>query len=650
MALINCKLVADEHGDVVIGGTNIDHIDLYIVPNPGYVVRARSFLDNTSTDITTPNGVPVITSITLSDTVPSYLEPVLGNVPGENRVKVRVVFDQSYSINVDTDITIDIDGTAANLNEHNITLGISENAATNAKCLFSIEPVSGFTSTGNSPITAIDIIDNSETSSKLHFINGDILVGEKTKVAEITFTATQPDTNYIWHFDEYLSEATPVFDQLESDNWSVELATVQGSDSTFETQFGSRVTKRVYNVYYTAIVDQYNFADNAYVPTTYNQADTMYPLSAFGIYTEGEPIYTRSNLQPLLDKYIVNSRVNLKRTEIARTLTITNVSTSDLSNFGPAGHTAFDIIPSNGISSGDQPMVEVFGDKGASFSVLFRESKVFEAITGNETLEGAIHYVDGIIPGTPVGVVVIPQSGVYSFPMPAVSISMASGFKEFELVITAASDTILAPSVMNSNSTAYNIGLVGSILTNTFTQYAPVNVSFVVEKPSVWEYQGNYTADLQFNNFGGEDNESNHGIPLVSLTPNPTGFDDGRFDFEIRVKKPAGVFTSWAELYWTMFNEPTNNMGTGHYLPLSNPGDYDIALAKYGFTGESFVPSVLDNNDDVVFSNLRLAVGGGLSDYTGDYQEFATISGEVRINSFGINSQVYTINLQTLFG
>jgi hypothetical protein len=99
-----------------------------------------------------------------------------------------------------------------------------------------------------------------------------------------------------------------------------------------------------------------------------------------------------------------------------------------------------------------------------------------------------------------------------------------------------------------------------------------------------------------------------------------------------------------------MFNEPTNNMGTGHYLPLSNPGDYDIALAKYGFTGESFVPSVLDNNDDVVFSNLRLAVGGGLSDYTGDYQEFATISGEVRINSFGINSQVYTINLQTLFG
>ena len=70
MALTNCKLVLDQHRDVVVGSTDLSSMDLYIVPNPGYFVDASYFTDNTNVgDATFPETIGVIDSITLTNTL-----------------------------------------------------------------------------------------------------------------------------------------------------------------------------------------------------------------------------------------------------------------------------------------------------------------------------------------------------------------------------------------------------------------------------------------------------------------------------------------------------------------------------------------------------------------------------------------------------
>ena len=671
MALNNCKLVLDEHKDVVVGSTGLSSMELEIVPNPGYFVDVAWFQDNTS--VTFPETIGVIDSITLTNT---------SAIPhaNDNRVKVEVVFSPSYSINEDTDINIDIDGDAFRIPNVNITLGISENISNNPKGIFSIQPSPGFTTLVNSPISSPNILGDSESdlanTSKLHFIQGGMLMGVESKVAEVTFTALQPDTNYLWHFSDWpgfnegdgpennlgdTGGSTPyLFPMLEGNmpsNFRVEHSPPTGST----TQAGLKYTEFTFNIYYTPVPDDYNFADNALSPSDYNTSNSLYPIWYFGIYNPDSILppdlgdwtgITRESFPYLLDKYIINSRTYLERSQITRPLTINNISTIDLANLGGG---AFNIIPPRGIYQGNRPTVKIFGDFGAEFTIKFRESKVVESITGRSTITGAADYFDGEIPDMPTGVVTIPKSGVYSFKMPAVAPFLGTGYKEFEMVVTASDSTIIASSAVKEGGTSHNIDTVGSIVTNIFYQRPSVNIGFAVTKPVDWVYQGVYTDVIQLPPVGGggaSGSERKSGVALALVDKDPTKPSSNyAFNFEIRVKKTGGIFRSFAEHHWVEAGlADALWLGyTGYYIPTSNPGTYDVTLAEYGFKSEAFVPSVLDNGDIVTFSNLRHAVGEGLSDHTGDFNEFATISGRIDVKQFGAGDQTYTIDLETLF-
>tara|TARA_R110002124_G_scaffold52196_3_gene150406 strand:- start:791 stop:2800 length:2010 start_codon:yes stop_codon:yes gene_type:complete len=666
MALTNCKLVLDQHRDVVVGSTDLSSMDLYIVPNPGYFVDASYFTDNTNVgDATFPETIGVIDSITLTNTNTNpYID--------DNQVKVTVTFSPSYSINEDTDITIDIDGAATISPNINLTLGISENISHNSNGIFSIQPTAGFTTLSKSPVDAIGILGDSEfdlaNTSKLHFIQGTMPIGVETKVAEITFTALQSEANHIWHFGDWpgfnlnqgpednsydVGGLTPtVFPALSDGSSGFRMeSTLEHPIVAQETQSGYKVTSRTYSVYYTPVVDGFNFQDNTLAPNNYN-SDISWTPELFGINTNEIAILSRNTIVVLVDKYIINSRTYLQKSQITRPLTITNISTEDLTNFGIEGKGAFNIIPSNGIQEHNRPTVRVFGDYGASFEIKFRESKVVEGVTGNRTIAGSADYFDGIIPDMPIGFVTIPKSGMYSFKMPIVASFLGTGYKEFEMIITGSDSTIIASSAVKANGTSYNVDAAGSIVTNKFYQYPSVNISFVVTKPADWDYQGIYTAATQLPNFGGGNgSDRKSGVALALVEKDPTKPSSNHtFNFEIRVKKAGGTFTNFAQFLWTIHGlKDAHQQGSGYYIPSSNPGTYDVTLAEYGFRSESFIPSVIDNGDVVNFSNLRLAVGEGLSDHVDDFNDFATISGRIEVVQFGIGNQAYTIDLETLF-
>ena len=68
----------------------------------------------------------------------------------------------------------------------------------------------------------------------------------------------------------------------------------------------------------------------------------------------------------------------------------------------------------------------------------------------------------------PSGIVVIPRSGIYTFKMPNIAAFTTTGWKEFEMKITASNGTIIKSSAIKTGGTSSNIETSSSIVTNKF--------------------------------------------------------------------------------------------------------------------------------------------------------------------------------------
>ena len=584
MALVNCEIVEDSIVGQVSGEGNITARELYIKPKEGFYVAAKDFADNTYDTYSSyvqgiidfgPEG-----KLQLTDTTTPYAD--------DNEVKITVNLFADYSITEDTVLSIDIDGRASATPATNVNIQVIERFSTLSNGSITIDLEEGVSVVDGGLISSgwLSTQNGTTTAFKRHQFTFAGQVGVESKVATITLKAdANTDIDYVnfvtrinisgshpgWFYVPDPESMSAV--GYAGFRWVYdEYPNIGSSDVSINTSGGPQPEQKHFVLYYTPEPD---FAYDAY--------DSGGPSSD-------------------TDRWnVFNAKVSTAEAS-TRSLSITNVTT-DLGSL-PSG--SFNVIPSSGITTNNTPIVKVYGTPGAAFRVEFKESKVVEGVSSSRsTNTGAVDYFGGIIPNMPSGIVVIPRGGIYTFKMPNIAAFTTTGWKEFEMKITASNGTIIKSSAIKTGGTSVNIGASGSIVTNKFYQYPKVNIALAVKDITLagWSYGAGYTDVIQLPGFGGS-GSGKYGVPMMPAS--------SRFiNFEIRVTKTGGAFS------------------------LSNT-----------FDRSQFVATERSNRDVVSFSNLKARIGEGLTDTT---VTFATITGTIRCDRFGFGDQVYTLDLSEIF-
>lgn len=270
------------------------------------------------------------------------------------------------------------------------------------------------------------------------------------------------------------------------------------------------------------------------------------------------------------------------------------------------------IIPADGINSDNTKVAIIKGTPGASFSISLQETSVVENVISRSLLP-TNSFFGGLIPDMPRGVVVIPASGEYKFKLPNVSSYSGSGYKEFELTVNALGRTTIGLSNRFTKSFTTSPNQLGSTFVTTINQYAKVGISIAAVKHSGSTYVSSY--DVSDITSVGILGSAKTGIALSNVISNnlPTANSDTQ-EFEIRITKS---------------------------------GTFSIA-DDYTFDSSSFVPTIENNGDIVVFSDLAADIGNGPSDGTND-NDYANITGRITYEKFGKYTQTYTVDLTKIF-
>lgn len=295
---------------------------------------------------------------------------------------------------------------------------------------------------------------------------------------------------------------------------------------------------------------------------------------------------------------------NINSSAQSRSLFITSVET----NFTNSLTTSSDNhIPEQGIKQSNQPIVSVIGSPGAKFSIEFKEiaqyelpstdfsRSTFPANPSDVQLDG------GLIPNMPSGEVTIGPSGVYKFKFPKVDKFVDNGYKEFNMIIDAGSNTLVANSSKGPDGTISSDQLK---LTNIFYQYPNVSFSISATIPSSgWSYVTDYApTDIKT---VGKVGTRKSGLALSKLKPAQ------QIDFDIRVTEASTTFS---------------------------------LISGVTLDNSIFVAGTSNNLDQVRFVNLKATTGNaGASD------AFAKLTGTIIFTKYGKQSQEYNVDLTKIF-
>jgi hypothetical protein len=598
MGLINCEIVEDVTADVTSGQDGISSYELRIKPIDGYYVAAKDFTDNTaetfSLEVQDIIDLGPNNKLDLTDTTTAYAS--------DNEVAITVNFYDGYSITEDTTITIDIDGEASANPAEQVYIYFFEDISNIANGEITVTPESGVTyssvENGTQPP-----VQNGQVRHEFTYAGQ---VDAETKVATIVLKAINDDdfseVKWLYPFQSGLYNWINEFYTNDGFRWVyTEYPNTGDEDVAIATILGEQQSEKYFELWYTP---QPN-SDYGQTVISNNGINTHYST-------------------------IQSSWINasLQTTDGGRSSrSITNVTT-DLADL-PSG--SFNVLPSGGITASNPPVVKVHGTPGSKFKVEFRESKVVEGGSLERSIRtGAVDYFNGIIPDMPTGYVTIPANGVYSFKMPTVAAFTTTGWKEFEMIITAGVNTIIKSSAIKKDGTSTNIGTTSAVVTNKFYQYPKVNIDFAAAAlPSGWTYTASAYNISSIPSFGGSGGNKT-GVPLKPPSSNSKLASTTRvIDFEIRVTD-VGTFS----LNPSNTTEIKNNAGV---------------VTHHSFSKYRFAPSIKNNGDIVTFYNLRAYIGEGTSDSSGDANDFATITGSIRCKRFGYQNQTYTIDLSEIF-
>ncbi len=202
-------------GDSVMDQNMITSGELLIQPDDGYVVSASNFSVTNSSELTDPSNdnYANIDSITLTDTTTAG---VIGN-----QVKVTVNLALNFSLDSNTTINLDIDGSAQEIIEENIDVSAEISYLTpDADTTITLVPNSGYTFN----ISVSGMYTNA-------IINATVPTNETISVGTLTLEANN---------NTYFSEQ-PFIENNNLSNGDVSLALIQ-------TIASSPITKYVFNI------------------------------------------------------------------------------------------------------------------------------------------------------------------------------------------------------------------------------------------------------------------------------------------------------------------------------------------------------------------------------------------------------------------
>lgn len=617
MGLINCKIVGEIVLEQTPGVGDIAPYELYITPDDGYVIAAKDLTDNTlDTFSSYVNGI-----IDFGDTGKLEMVDTITAYGTDNQVKITVNLYPGYSIEEDTTITIDVDGAAyltplitrkAILNDRFSTTltGIQADSsflpdATPHSVAFALEPGVTVESTlvYNTPSVVgppMVGVPGQNSAYKRHLFTFTGNEGYETKLATVTLQVGEFVNPFLTLSDVPYSLENPEMGYFIGD-------VLTGHQLTNTTPNDSGVnqmrSEQLLGISSDGSLPITTFVFVEGVRSIRLQFDLFATPSGATMSIGG---VSSGILQSFTD---ITTHPVLATIPVAvNKLSISNITTS----LGSLPNGSFNVIPSSGITLNDTPIVKVYGTPGARFKVELVESRVVEGLSNNRaTNDGAVDYFGGIIPDMPVGLAIIPKNGIYSFKMPTIASHTGTGWKEFEMKVTAEPGTTIGPRAVKVGGKSTNIGLSKSTVTNTFYQYPKVNIEFEVVLPSgLGEYEDTYTSDDQLPNFGGT-GSGKYGVPMMPPSSDSRLPDSTRtINFEIRLKKLGGAFS------------------------LSET-----------FSKSHFVATERDNKDLVRFSKLKARIGRGLSDTT---STAATIFGTIKCNRFGFVNQTYTLDLSKI--
>ena len=580
MGLINCKIVGEIIVEQTPGVGDIAPYELYIIPDDDYVIAASDFTDNTfDTFSSYVNGI-----IDFGDTGKLEMVDTVIAYGTDNRVKITVNLYPDYSIAEDTTITIDIDGTALIVPKVDWTLRLAD----------LINPL------GTNPYT-LTIVPETDINMSATQTLGDL--GDPDIPAWMS-TANYRDFTARSVVDVEIKIATGIVQA------AAQITSGSYENLAFYINYqGGGDNLNIYNIAFLGLTGsgfRLEVDESSSELAEFEGVGEQYVKQKFYIF------YKPSSANPIdtIDFCRLNAVESLATAFVdpLRQLVVSNITT----NLGSLPSGSFNVIPSSGITLSDTPIVKVYGTPGARFKVELVESRVVEGLSNNRaTNDGAVDYFGGIIPDMPVGLAIIPKNGIYSFKMPTITSHTGTGWKEFEMKVTAEPGTTIGPRAVKVGGKSTNIGLSKSTVTNTFYQYPKVNIEFEVTLPTdLGAYEGVYTSDNQLPNFGGT-GSGKYGIPMMPPSSDSRLPDSTRtINFEIRLKKLGGAFS------------------------LSET-----------FSKSHFVATERDNKDLVSFSKLKARIGAGLSDTT---STAATIFGTIKCNRFGFVNQTYTLDLSKI--
>lgn len=640
MALTNCKIVVPVVSTQSTN-TQIDAQLLSIVPDPGFTVAASDFTDNTLPN--TPDTQYLNFDI-LDSGKPCSLSDATTAHAADNTIIVKVHISPAFSITSDTNIVVDIDGKAKEVNKQKPTVAVLvEEISTlfntvGTICDFSVATASDVTYTKIPDIGNIIPNFNVSAAGNLNYEPAALDVahqfefnadpGVQIKLATITLTAQNGEAGQVVSFESTNLSVLSFNSGGLSIGTSSSLVYGQTEAAGLQPQFSLVPSTTVDNyISTTSVIQGNNFSLPAVTTLVFDLMFTMYDSDP--------PVFTTPvTLSSLQEDYAgILSPMRFKQNKPS-TSGITGIVSSisfDTSFDIAVGGDAIEagnvpdkvpsetsdgggfiqieadidglhqIIPDGGIKQDREPIIIIAGTHGTQVTAGITQKQTVNS--GAVTSAGAVTRVDWTDANDKV--LEIPQSGKLKVKLPVIeALTITSGYVEYELKIKAETNNTIKETVVSDISKGTNLNSSGSEVVYTFRQYAKANI---IVQATIDTSKFSFVTSSTIKTFAGTGTNK---LGVVNTN----------------VSKISGLSNAAETLSVTV------DQGSGT-IGLNDSVTLDSSL---------FVPSVANNGDIVEFSNISIARVASNDDK-------GILTFDASFLKIGSQDQVYTVDLNKLF-
>jgi hypothetical protein len=632
-SLVNCRILEEDQEvsvSVTSGVNDIATQTLTIVPEEGYVIDESLFTDYTALADAPGIDLPV-----------TFSNVGTGWEVG-NKVAVTIDLNDSYSITEDTTLTIDIGGEAKKIAENKVFVCLVEDISNHPNVTYVFEANSGVTYEKVTAADGSDDLGNHGGASLGAIANGnndvfhtfivEVEQDIEKPLGTITVTASSGDSDIISYFSG--NQPYLVHDPTFAWNYDNPIRLSDPEVTTVQTLIGDVETQYKYKIFYTE-PEQLD----------YDHASLLTGTGAFNY----DP-----NRLAIHKAYAKVEQTSARPVGVSTQIHDVSVTFED--------HAPFNDIPVGGIIEGNGSVIEIKGDKGSQFTITVKElveTNIDISIGGDGVVgyDKPITSIDADYSGGEMtvvdasGTLEIPEKGWISFDFPTISRYTGSGYRSFEVEVKALNATTISEKANTTDQgEIIDAGKQNAKLKNVYHQFSNVNITYTATKNSGWAYTADAYSAVStgqgYRVFGGPDDGSvKTGRPGIRIEDesyrrqmkHQTTFDISSkvtyiAQWRVKVVGGSGAFSFTNNV---VEEKDKKGNGTGYYT-----------FDKKNFAA-SIDPDI--NKDKSEIANIRVYIGEGVADSSGDANQFATVTFIALPHSFGRLSQIYTLDLEKIF-